>query len=103
VFSGNGPILVVTTYPDISDPRVIDKLAHMGIERFLGYEAPLARVREVYGVPYEILAADLDGREDVRVLDFNGHHIFSCFSLEQLGAPFVSSGRAGTGGEPVGD
>lgn len=92
VFTGNGPILLLTTFPDISDRRLVDRLAQMGIGRFLAYEAPLERVRQVYGVPYEVLASDLEDREDVRVLDFNGHHIFGAFSLTDLGEPFVCTG-----------
>lgn len=92
VFTGSGPILLLTTFPDISDRRLGEKLAQMGIGRFLAYEAPLERVRQVYGVPFEVLADDLEGREDVRVLDFNGHHIFSAFSLVDLGEPFVCAG-----------
>ncbi len=98
VFTGNGPILLLTTYPDIADRRLVTKLGQMGIDRFLAYEAPLERVRQVYGVPYEVLADDLEGREDVRVLDFNGHHIFTSFSLVDLGEPYVCSGSSGAGG-----
>ena len=35
----------------------------------------------------EVIATDLESTEDMRVLDFNGHHIFSRFSLTELGEP----------------
>jgi hypothetical protein len=85
VFSGTGPILVLTTYPELTDDRLMGKLAHKGIIKFIAYEVPLERVRSVYGVPYEVIAQDLAHTEDFRVLDFNGHHIFSRFSFEELG------------------
>ena len=87
LFSGTGPILVLTTYPSLTDPRLVDKLAHKGISKFIAFELPLDRVRAVYGVPYDVVAADLERAEDLRVLDFNGHHIFSSFSFSELGEP----------------
>ncbi len=87
VFTGTGPILVLTTYPEITDPRLADKLRHKGIEKFIAYEVPVEHVRQLYGVPFEVIADDLATGEDVRVLDFNGHHIFNNFSLSELGMP----------------
>jgi hypothetical protein len=85
IFTGSGPILILTTYPDVVDPRLVAKLQHKGIAKFIAYEVPLERTRKLYGVPFEVIAADLAGSEDVRVLDFNGHHIFANFHLSELG------------------
>jgi len=85
VFTGSGPILILTTFPSVTDPRLVEKLKTKGIRKFLAYEVPLTRTKELYGAPFEVVAADLVGREDVRVLDFNGHHIFANFSLRELG------------------
>ena len=87
VFTGTGPILILTTYGSVMDERLVAKLGHKGIAKFIAYEVPVGRVRERYGVAFEVIAADLERAEDVRVLDFNGHHIFSSFSLEELGEP----------------
>jgi hypothetical protein len=87
IFTGSGPILILTTYPSVTDPRLAEKLAHKGIAKFIAYEVPLERTRALYGVPFEVIVADLAGAEDVRVLDFNGHHIFSNFHLTELGEP----------------
>ncbi len=89
VFSGTGPILVLTTYPELTDQRLVAKLAHKGIVKFIAYEVPLERVRSIYGVPYEVIVEDLERTEDLRVLDFNGHHIFSSFSFDELGDPIM--------------
>ncbi len=85
IFTGSGPILVLTTYASVSDERLVAKLRHKGIVKFIAYEVPVERARRLYGVPFEAIAADLAGREDLRVLDFNGHHIFSNFKLSELG------------------
>ena len=89
VFSGTGPILVLTTYPELTDERLVGKLAHKGIVKFIAYEVPLERVRSIYGVPYEVIADDLENTEDLRVLDFNGHHIFSRFAFNDLSDPIM--------------
>ncbi len=85
IFTGSGPILILTTFASVDDARLVAKLAHKGIEKFIAYEVPIERTRTIYGVPFEIIAADLAGHEDLRVLDFNGHHIFACFNLAELG------------------
>ncbi len=87
VFSGTGPILILTTYPQLADDRLLAKLRHKGIEKFIAYEVSTDRVHEIYGVPYEVIAADLEVAADLRVLDFNGHHIFNRFSFAELGDP----------------
>jgi hypothetical protein len=89
VFSGTGPILILTTYLELTDQRLVAKLTHKGIVKFIAYEVPLDRVGAVYGVPYEVVAEDLAHTEDMRVLDFNGHHIFSRFSFDELGEPIM--------------
>jgi hypothetical protein len=85
IFTGSGPILILTTFGSVTDPRLTEKLAHKGIVKFIGYEVPIERTRALYTVPFEVIAADLAGSEDVRVLDFNGHHIFANFHLSELG------------------
>ena len=87
VFSGTGPILILTTYPELQSPALLGKLKHKGIDKFIAYEVPVETVRRIYGVPFEVIATDLETTEDLRVLDFNGHHIFSRFSLTELGEP----------------
>jgi hypothetical protein len=87
IFSGTGPILILTTYASLTDERLVERLRHKGIVKFIAYEVPVDEVQRIYGVPFEVIASDLEHAEDVRVLDFNGHHIFSSFSLAQLGDP----------------
>lgn len=87
VFSGTGPILILTTYTALTNERLVAKLRHKGIAKFIAYEVPIDDVRRMYGVPFDVIAADLERSEDVRVLDFNGHHIFSSFSFATLGDP----------------
>ncbi len=87
IFTGTGPILVLSSYPKLTDGRLIEKLRYKGIDKFLAYEVDLAAVKEHYGVSFENVMDNLDGVEDIRVLDFNGHQIMANFSLQELGDP----------------
>lgn len=89
IFSGTGPILLLTTFPALTDQRLIRKLAQKGITKFIGYEVSVDRARTVYGVPFDVISADLESAEDCRVLDFNGHHIFASFSFAEFGEPIT--------------
>lgn len=87
IFTGTGPILVLSSYPKLTDERLLIKLRYKGIDKFLAYEVSLAAVESRYAHAYPSVAADLAGSEDIRVLDFNGHQIMANFSLGELGEP----------------
>lgn len=44
-------------------------------------------MRARYSLTFDSVVADLEGLEDIRVLDFNGHQIMANFSLAELGEP----------------
>ena len=92
IFTGTGPILVLSTYPGLTDPRLIDKLRYKGISKFIAYEVALEAVRQRYAHAFSSVAADLAAGEDIRVLDFNGHQIMTNFSLDELGEPIKFGG-----------
>jgi hypothetical protein len=87
IFTGTGPILVLSTYPEVTDSRLVTKLQYKGISKFIAYEVAMDAVRERYGEAFASVARDLDEVEDLRVLDFNGHQIMTNFSLGELGEP----------------
>ncbi|MBW8876981.1 MAG: hypothetical protein JF614_18605 [Acidobacteria bacterium] len=87
VFTGSGPILLLSTYPKLTDERLVDKLRYKGIDKFIAYEVDLDAVQRRYEHSFETVARDLEGVEDLRVLDFNGHQIMANFSLDSLGDP----------------
>lgn len=87
IFTGSGPILVLSTYPQLQDERLIAKLRYKGIDKFIAYEVELPAVESRYPHSYASIVADLAGSEDIRVLDFNGHQIMANFSLGELGDP----------------
>jgi hypothetical protein len=92
IFTGTGPILVLSTYPTLSDPRLVEKLRYKGIVKFIAYEVALDAIKERYAHAYANVASDLAALEDLRVLDFNGHQIMTNFSLSELGEPIKFEG-----------
>ncbi|MDX1996482.1 MAG: hypothetical protein SF066_02085 [Thermoanaerobaculia bacterium] len=87
IFTGSGPILVLSTYPKLTDERLVSKLRYKGIDKFMAYEVDLEAVAARYPTAYPSTLEDLQGVEDIRVLDFNGHQIMANFSLGELGDP----------------
>jgi hypothetical protein len=92
LFMGSGPILLLSSYPKLTDERLVSKLRYKGIDKFIAYEVDLEAVRERYDDAFENVARDLGEAEDMRVLDFNGHQIMANFSLDKLGDPIKYGG-----------
>jgi hypothetical protein len=85
VFSGSGPLLLLSSYPTIDDPALIAKLRAKGLAKFLAWEVPVEHLRDLYGYSFRDIAVQLEQRDDMRVLDFDGHRIFLNLSLRDLG------------------
>jgi hypothetical protein len=92
IFTGSGPILVLSTYPKLTDERLVSKLRYKGIDKFIAYEVDLEAVKTRYDHAFANIAKDLEKDQDLRVLDFNGHQIMANFSLEELGDPIKFGG-----------
>ena len=91
-FTGTGPILLLTTYGELNDARLLEKLEQKGIKKFIAYEVPEKLVREKYGQHFNVILGDLKQTDDLRVLDYDGHHVFYNFALSDLGAPVYHEG-----------
>ena len=87
VFTGTGPILLLTSYEELNDPKFVEKMAIKGIKKFIAYEIDINKVKQRYGQQYQIIMGDLKQNDDLRVLDYDGHHVFYSFSLDELGVP----------------
>ncbi len=88
-FTGSGPVVLVTSYETLRDPRLLEKLAAKGIKKFVAYEIPEEMAKRKYGKHYSVIMGDLHQQDDLRILDYDGHHILNVFSLKELGAPIV--------------
>jgi len=89
VFSGSGPLLILSSYATIDHPELIAKLKAKGLRKFVAYEVPIDRCKDLYGFTWRDICEDLEGADDMRVLDFDGHRIFLNFSLRALGEAYV--------------
>jgi hypothetical protein len=89
IFTGSGPILVLTSYDSFTDPKFVEKMRVKGVKKFMGYEVPLELCQKRYGEHYPVVLGDLRQTDDLRVLDYDGHHIFLTFSFQEYGAQFT--------------
>jgi hypothetical protein len=94
VITGGGPLLILSSYAAADDPDFAAKLERKGIAKFIAYEVPLERCRDLYGYSYRDIAEELARTDDMRVLDFDGHRIFLNFSLRELGPPTIHEREA---------
>ncbi|MEA1922838.1 MAG: hypothetical protein U9N63_09290 [Pseudomonadota bacterium] len=86
-FTGSGPILILTSYESLTNPSLVEKLSTKGIKKFIAYEVPEEILKEKYGQHLDVVMGDLYQSDDLRVLDYDGHHVFYNFTLNELGDP----------------
>lgn len=89
LFTGSGPILILTTFEAFNDPKLIDKLMAKRIKKYIAYEVSEELVKDKYGMHFNVIMSDLKQTDDLRILDYDGHHIFKNFSLKDLASPVV--------------
>jgi hypothetical protein len=88
IFTGSGPIVVLTSYDSFTNLNFVEKLKAKGIKKFFGYEIPLELCQKRYGEHYPVVLGDLRQTDDLRMLDYDGHHIFLTFSFDEYGQYF---------------
>jgi hypothetical protein len=84
-FTGSGPILLLTSYESLTNANLVTKLATKGIKKFIAFEVPVESVKEKYGHHFAAIMGDLHQEDDLRVLDYDGHHVMSKFSIKEMG------------------
>ena len=94
IFTGTGPILILTSYDSFEDPSFITKLRGKAINKFIASELPLEKVKAKYGNHYQVIMGDLNQTDDLRVLDYNGHNVFYNFQFSDATKTFYHEGEA---------
>ena len=94
LFTGSGPIVILTSHDSVTAPALLKKLEAKGIERFLAYEIPLELAKARYGGHFITVVNDLHESDDLRVLDYNGERAFALFRLDELQGPVLYEPRA---------
>lgn len=87
IFTGTGPILILTTYESFQNPAFVTKLAVKGIKKFIASEIPVELAKSKYGKHFSVIMGDLSQSDDLRVLDYNGYNVFHNFSFSDMGKP----------------
>ncbi len=94
VFTGSGPILVLTTFESLESPDFIQRLNARGIPKFIAHEVSVDKVRKQYGTRFSVIMGDLSQNDDLRVMDIDGHHVFNSFGFDELGEAVYYPSRA---------
>jgi hypothetical protein len=93
IFTGSGPILILTSFHSLEHPTLTEKLEARGITKYIAYEVPLDKVSRLYGARFSIILGDLSQTDDLRVMDIDGHHVFNSFPFEDMEAPIYHPPR----------
>jgi hypothetical protein len=91
-FTGTGPILILTSYGALDAQELVKKLALKGIKKFIAYEVGEALIQEKYGQQFSAIRKDLQQEDDLRVLDYDGHHVFYNFTFNEMSDPVYHEG-----------
>lgn len=94
VFSGSGPLVIMTNHDGLEDPTLLDMLRRKGIRKFLAFPVPESLAREKYGTHYDIVCHDVHETDELRVLDFNGGRALELLPFAALGEPIFHEGVA---------
>ena len=86
-FTGTGPILILTSYGALDAPELVRKLKQKGIKKYIAYEVGEDLVKEKYGQQFNTILGDLQQEDDLRVLDYDGHHVFYNFTFAEMSDP----------------
>jgi hypothetical protein len=89
VFAGSGPIVILTSYPSLSDAGLLRALKAHGVGKFIAYELSLDTVAARYGGHFQVVMNDARDSDDLRVLDVNGDRAFRLFRFSELGPPVM--------------
>ena len=87
IFTGSGPILILTTYDSLASDEFAEKLRQKGIKKYIACEVPVELIQKKYGQHYDVVMKDVRQQDDLRVMDYNGHNVFYVFSFKDLGPP----------------
>lgn len=89
LFTGSGPLVVLTSHDKITDTPLLAKLTAKGIDKFIAYEIPVDMARARYGGHFTLVEQDLHEDDDLRVLDYNGERAFRLFHFSELQGPIA--------------
>lgn len=87
MFTGSGPIVILTSYDSIEHPELLQSFRSKGISKFIACEVSVELAKEKYGEHFDVVRRFLHESDDLRVLDYSGQRAFNKFSFKELGHP----------------
>ena len=87
VFTGSGPILILTSCESLDDPRLLRRFNAKGIQKFISYEVPIDLVKKQYGMQYSVTMGDRGQTDELRVLDAEGIRVLNNFPFDNWREP----------------
>ncbi|ADK84853.1 putative cytoplasmic protein [Desulfarculus baarsii DSM 2075] len=88
VIFGSGAVLVASSHKSTTNPVLVKQLKSNGVGRMILMQAPIELCRARYGEHFEDIERRL-GKDEFRVVDFNGCSVFDKFSFAELGQPIL--------------
>jgi len=85
IFTGSGPILILTSFDSLDHPGLVSRMAAKGIGKYIAHEVPVDEVRSWYGSTFDRVLTDETEEDALRILDVDGAHIFCHLRLGDLG------------------
>ena len=89
VFTEAAPLIVATPKEVVANDRLSEQLSQVGVNRFIAHEIVVDRLREIYGVPFELIETDVKNGKGLRVLDSNGTNALAKVNFADLGPDFA--------------
>jgi hypothetical protein len=91
VLTEGEPRIIAVPREMVADGGLAENLSKTGIDRFIVHEVSVDRLRETYGVPFEVIEDEVMRDKKLRVLDSNGAHALAHIQLAVLG-PGIAHG-----------
>ncbi len=85
LYTGSGPLVILTSHENIEDPALLEKLGAKGVEKFIAFQIPYELAEQRYGGHFTVVRNDLGETDDLRVLDYNGERAIKLFRFDELG------------------
>jgi hypothetical protein len=60
LLTASGPLLILTSHESLHHPKLLEKLKHKGIDKFVAFEVPVSLARERYGGHFQALAVEVE-------------------------------------------
>jgi hypothetical protein len=87
LFTAGGPLVILSSYDSIENPKVLKRLNSKGISKFIAYEVSVETAKTRYGRHFDVVCQDIHECDDLRVLDYSGERAFNNFSFKELVNP----------------